>query len=249
MATASHDARKRLRTTANAALVLVRIRRLGGCCCTLDVSSNNTVLQLKERVAGWAGVPSLSQRLLWDATELVDEHLVADLDGVDLQFLQKPMNEHLLALFDPNRNVREAAVQALDQLNLDPGVFNCLSDFLNEPSVKGIEALAQVAQKGDNLVMQARTAILGDEGPDVRRATVEALAEIAEKGDQEVVSVIVPKLGDLDAKVRMAAAKALDEVADMGNGTAITALIARLADESELVRGMAAMALSQFAGR
>ena len=65
-------------------------------------------MQLKERVAGWAGVPSLSQRLLWDVTELVDEHLVADLDGVDLQFLQKPMHEHLLALFHPMRNLENA---------------------------------------------------------------------------------------------------------------------------------------------
>ena len=88
-----------LTAAANAALVQVRIRRLGGSCCTLDVSSNKTVLQLKERVAVGMGVPSLSQRLLLGTTELVDEQFVFDLDSVELLLVQKANERALTSAF------------------------------------------------------------------------------------------------------------------------------------------------------
>mmetsp|Transcript_76368 Transcript_76368/g.223977 ORF Transcript_76368/g.223977 Transcript_76368/m.223977 type:complete len:317 (+) Transcript_76368:48-998(+) len=120
-----------------------------------------------------------------------------------------------------------------------------------EPEVReaAVEALAEVACKGDRSVMALLGGCSEDESPRVRRAMLEAFAKVAERGDAEALAVVGACLGDTAYDVRWAAVRALQHLTGQGDAEAVARLGAFLGDASYLVRLATAEALAALAAR
>ena len=94
-----------------------------------------------------------------------------------------------------------------------------------------IQALAQLAEKGDQHAITAVAARLEDGLWPVRHAAVQALAQLAEKGDQYAITAVAALLESREVwQVRRAAVDALAQLADLLVGVIkhVLALIVQL---------------------
>jgi HEAT repeat protein len=116
----------------------------------------------------------------------------------------------LMQLNDVNRDVRKAAVQALSQIQVAPGLIvgdlvPRLGDEYKDVRVATAEALGKM---GDARAVEGLLDRLGDSHPDVRRAAARALGEI---GGERAINGLRQQLGDFNADVRRETIEALEE--------------------------------------
>ena len=100
-----------------------------------------------------------------------------------------------------------------------------------------MEALVQLAEKGDQHAITAVAARLEDTCVDAKRAAVYALMQIAEKGNRHAISAVAARIEDVDKQVRCAAVAALMQLAEKGDQHTITAVAGCLADEAWSLSG------------
>ncbi len=138
----------------------------------------------------------------------------------------------LATLRDSDLDVREAVVEALDQIGYKPGKYeNAAWYWIAKKEWDQCVALGAPALK-------PLLAVLKDSDLDVRKAAAYALGKI---GDARAVESLVVALKDVE--LREAASEALGKI---GDARAVEQLIAALKDKNEWVRKAAAKALGQI---
>lgn len=144
------------------------------------------------------------------------------------------------ALADTDRQVREAALQALVEMR-DPNVFAPLMQALKDPAPQVRERAAWgLGSLGDPRAVPALIAALEDENGQVREHAVVALGRLDAR---EAVAPLIAALKDPNEQVREHAAIALGQI---GDPRAVDPLIAALTDANAQVRQHAALALSRL---
>ncbi len=147
------------------------------------------------------------------------------------------------ALKDSDRDVREAALNALVQLR-DPNIFEPLVQALSDESPDVREKAAfGLGQMHDKRAVAPLTNALKDASADVREQAVFALGQLR---DPAAFDGIVAALRDSNADVREQAVFALGQLRDR---RALEALISALKDTAPDVREQAAFALGQLRDR
>jgi ubiquitin len=56
----------------------VFVKTLSGKTITLDVKSNNTIVQVKQKIEDKEGIPTDQQRILYAGTQLEDDYILSD---------------------------------------------------------------------------------------------------------------------------------------------------------------------------
>ena len=127
-------------------------------------------------------------------------------------------------------------------------VSGLLTDKADRVRRVTVEALAQLAKKGDTEAIAAVLARLEDEGANVRAAAIKALEHLAMKGDKKVITAVLNSVNEDESdSVRVRATKSLEHLAEKGDAGVIEAVAARLDDKSDYVRTAAVEALAQLA--
>jgi HEAT repeat protein/beta-lactamase regulating signal transducer with metallopeptidase domain len=157
----------------------------------------------------------------------------------------KPANPKLVAaltaaLKDTDKDVREAALQALVQMR-DPSIFEPLTQALKDgsPDVREKAAIG-LGQMRDKRALGPLTAALKDEHAAVREHVVIALGQLR---DPSSVDALAAALKDTNGDVREHAAIALGQIRDRRS---VEGLISALKDSVADVREHAAIALGQI---
>jgi beta-lactamase regulating signal transducer with metallopeptidase domain len=144
------------------------------------------------------------------------------------------------ALKDTDKDVREAAMQALVQFR-DPRVFDPMVAALKDSSADTREKAAfALGQLRDARAVDPLAAALHDTSSDVREQAAFALGQIR---NSKAVDPLIPALKDTKPDVREQAAFALGQIRDP---RAVDALVIALKDSVPDVRGQAAFALGQI---
>jgi HEAT repeat protein/beta-lactamase regulating signal transducer with metallopeptidase domain len=144
------------------------------------------------------------------------------------------------ALKDSDKEVREAAMQALVQLR-DPAVFEPLLQALKDAAAGVREQAAHaLGEMRDKRAVEPLSAALKDENADVREQAAFALGQLR---DPRSVDALVGALQDSSADVRQQAAFALGQLRDKRAAPALNALVK---DADADVRQQAVHALGEM---
>ena len=143
-------------------------------------------------------VPILAQTLMCGTVELENTEKIGVHSGEDQNILCLTM---LITWND--------AIARLDNGNHDE-------------KLEALEAVAQIAEKGNERAITAVSARLEDRERDVRHAAVRTMAQIAEKGDAHAITAVSARLEDRDEYFRVAAVRAMAQIAEKGNAYAIS---------------------------
>jgi len=192
----------------------------------VDSKVRPILYRLLDGIASEALVPDISQRL--DSNQpFVRAHLLQLLSRFDTA----PSREGLVkALSDPNKAVRQAALNGLAKLRAKENVGDIcalLSD--NDLTVQSaaIETLVKIRSPH---TVKHLIPVLQDESEYVRRAAVEVLNEV---GDQNAVKDLLNALRDVDWWVKVRAADALGAI---GGPKVFDAVLALITDKDEFLR-------------
>jgi len=192
----------------------------------VDSKVRPILYRLLDGIANEALVPDISQRL--DSKQpLVRAHLLQLLSRFDTAASREGL---VGALHDPNKTVRQAALNGLAKLHAEENVGDIctlLSD--NDLTVQSaaIETLAEIRSPH---TVKHLINVLQDESEYVRRAAVEVLNEV---GDQNAVKDLLSALRDVDWWVKVRAADALGAI---GGPKVFDAILALITDEDEFLR-------------
>ena len=144
------------------------------------------------------------------------------------------------ALKDTDKEVREAAMQALVQLR-DPAIYEPLVQALKDASADVREsAVHGLMQLHDRRAVDPLLTMLKDSNPGVREGAVHALGQLR---DPRAVDGLITALKDENPSVREQAAFALGQLRDPRG---VDPLIEVLKDQNPSVREQAAFALGQL---
>jgi len=165
--------------------------------------------------------------------------------------------EHLASRVqkDGAANVREAALNALVRLtsrgDAVASVAAAAASWALEdisPSVRraAVVALGCLAPRGDQGILSALAAHLGDRSSEVRKAVMISLEQLTDRGDAVLVSMVAAHLGNIYRRVRQAAVVALGRLASLGDTAAISELVAHLGDSNRDVRKAAVVSLGKL---
>eukprot|EP00747_Dinoflagellata_sp_TGD_P105548 gnl/TRDRNA2_/TRDRNA2_169577_c1_seq2.p1 gnl/TRDRNA2_/TRDRNA2_169577_c1~~gnl/TRDRNA2_/TRDRNA2_169577_c1_seq2.p1 ORF type:complete len:153 (+),score=29.47 gnl/TRDRNA2_/TRDRNA2_169577_c1_seq2:11-469(+) len=83
-----------------------------------------------------------------------------------------------------------------------------------------VQALAEVAERGEKGVSEVVLKCLGHDSAAVRHAAVQALAAVVDKGDEHAINAVAMRLDSKSEAIRMIAVEALGQVASMGDENA-----------------------------
>jgi HEAT repeat protein len=133
----------------------------------------------------------------------------------------------ITALRDTNRDVQEAATQAL--AHIGPAVLEPLLRDLKDEKLDVPKAAAVLGQIKDARIVEKLAVAVSDANRDVRKAVAQALGQIR---DTHAVEPLIDALTDEDAGVREAAAQALGQIRD---AHAVEPLIVALQDRYQRV--------------
>lgn len=156
-------------------------------------------------------------------------------------------------LEDPTESVRDAAVAALGVLAAGAArgpprqraalleeayaaVGPRLQHELEDVRAAAAEAIAAVAERGDQEALGLLLGAAHDTDEDVRWAAVKAIGQVAARGDGRALQVVLRSALDTDEQVRCAAAVALGAVAERGSAEAQAALRQLLGDGVDVAR-------------
>jgi len=192
----------------------------------VDSKVRPILYRLLDSTANETLVPDIRQRL--DSNQpLVRAHLLQLLSRFDTA----PSREGLVtALNDPNRAVRQAALNGLAKLHAEENVGDIcalLSDSDLTVQSTAIETLAKIRSPH---TIKHLIPVLQDESEYVRRAAVEVLNEV---GDQNAVKDLLNALRDMDWWVKVRAADALGAI---GGPKVFDAVLALITDKDEFLR-------------
>jgi len=142
------------------------------------------------------------------------------------------------SLGDPNKDVRNAAVEAIGKLGGDPRAVELLLDFLKDKrSIIREEAASALGKVGHKNAVDPLIQALKDESWLVRQNAATSLGMIP---DARAVEPLIQVLKDEDKDIRQIAVSALGNI---GDARATEALIQTLKDEDKDIRQTAASAL------
>lgn len=192
----------------------------------VDSKVRPILYRLLDGIASETLVPDISQRL--DSNQpLVRAHLLQLLSRFDTA----PSREGLIkALHDPNKAVRQAALNGLAKLHATENVGDIcalLGDSDLTVQSAAIETLAKIRSPH---TVKHLIPVLQDESEYVRRAAVEVLNEV---GDQNAVKDLLNALRDVDWWVKVRAADALGAI---GGPKVFDAVLALITDNDEFLR-------------
>lgn len=229
-------------------MVQVLVRTLDG--DSLEVGPlgpESTVFNLKELIADDWGIPPAFQRVVFE-TELLEDSALLAVHGEAEDFsvtwfvsLDKVSELEQVAAWESlahrGRNCSKVTIRALSTCARD--------DRSRRLRTLAMEALAEVAEKGDESVIDLAMRSLEDGlSTGVRKAAVKALARVARKDDSNIVTSLVALFHHEDNMVRAAAVDTLAQVATDCSKHAVDATLALLQDESWNVRSAAITCLA-----
>mmetsp|Transcript_88129 Transcript_88129/g.262779 ORF Transcript_88129/g.262779 Transcript_88129/m.262779 type:complete len:541 (+) Transcript_88129:3-1625(+) len=188
----------------------------------LTIERNSTGRKLKNCIAAVWHLPPDCQELIIGTTVVSDQAF--------LTHIQEEANSLSVTL-----------VVSLER------VYQRLGDTSPKVRQKAVQAIAHVAQRGDETAINALGARLQDPSGIVRGAAVKGLARLAEKGDARTLGSIIEHVESPDPGVRRAALEALGHIADDGNELVVQAASAHLEDPHAFVRLAAAEVLCRVA--
>jgi HEAT repeat protein len=147
-----------------------------------------------------------------------------------------------LYCLDPTRQI--AAVSRIKEIRAKPAIPDLIK-LLSSPEEDVrwlvVEALADIADIGDNITGQALALMLFDESSLVRCDTIYALSDLNYKLATENIEKLL--IDDIDWLVRVAAAETLANLATKGEFGTITTLERALDDPIQSVRSFAACSI------
>lgn len=207
------------------AAVNVVVQRPSGAKIELGLKRASTdISSLKVELEAHWSVPAVCQAWVLGCT------ILSDTDTLDNCFEGKetPMFTLLVCLKDVLAALTSPCVQVM---------------------VSSIQAISQVAVKGDHDVILAVSSCLEHRSNAVRQAATTALTRIANKGDTFAIQAVIRVLQHGDAKVRLSAIEALKQVSSRGKREAIEALGMYVEDGDWAVRQSSMKALGEVAVR
>jgi len=110
-----------------------------------------------------------------------------------------------------------------------------------------VEALPQLAQRGDAHAIERAAELLEDVSPSVRKAAISAFARVAFEDDELAIVASAARLEHRQAEVRLAGLEAISLLAQKGNSRAIAAAHTVVADREVGVRQQALKVLRALA--
>jgi len=190
----------------------------------VEVERSASGRKLKNLIAAQWHLPPDCQELILDTTVIDDQASL-------MQDRQDSSELHLTLLVSLER------------------VYRRLDDASAKVRQKAVQAVAHVAQRGDEPAIDALAARLRDPTAIVRAAAVRGLARLARKGDARTIGLVSAHLEHADPGIRRSALESLALITEVGDAHVIQAASARLEDPIAFVRLAAAEVLGRVAER